>query len=192
MRRGITALAIAAGLALAVASPVAAWSSIAVDISGGDNGGTVSVTGDVMAPELLVTPPLDSRPTGELGDRFSATYTSVETGRVIAVQVFYPYAKGGPVAYTAAAGTIGSHSYAAGWRQADPSVLDDLVARGLPAPHSAPDLNRESVSGRSPGTASASRGGGPLLAIALGSLFVLALATILTGTRRLAADRRAA
>ena len=104
------------------------WSGVGVTITG-DPGGTLTGTGEVVVPELLVTSVLPDRPAGDLGPKLQVTYTF--DGAVVGGQDLYPYAPGGPVAYSAASGRIASHPFAAGWRQARPAVLDLLVSWGL-------------------------------------------------------------
>jgi hypothetical protein len=193
MRRELTALAMATGMAVAIAGPVAAWSSIAVVISDDEGGQTISVTGDVMAPALLVAPTLEGRPTGDLGARFTATYSMGPGGRVLAIQELYPYASGGPVTYTTTAGAIGEHPYGAGWRQADAAVLQVLVAWGLPAPDAEAAPNNGSEAGRPTATGTGGSLGEPVSMIVLGWLTVSAVAAVLlTALRRRSAERRAA
>ena len=117
----------AAILALALASPVAAWSAVGVTITG-DPGGPVVGTGEVLVPELLVSPALAEPPAGDLGPKFQVAY-SFEGD--VAVQDLYPFAPDGPVAYSASKGDLAGHPFAAGWHQAKPSILEMLVSWGL-------------------------------------------------------------
>lgn len=153
MKRRIISAAAAWLLLLALAGPVGAWSAISVSISGG-SGGAVSGTGEDLVPALLVTRALPDRPAGDLGPRYEATYTLGPGGDVLARQDLYPYASGGPAAYSATDGSVAGHPFGAGWRQADPSILKVLVSWGLP---NAPDLAatspaRSPSAGMEPGT----------------------------------------
>ena len=128
MKRHYLSAIAAAVLVLAFAGPVAAWSGVGVTVTG-DPGGTLVGTGEELVPELLVSAVLPARPAGDLGAKLQVTYSF--DGAVIAVQDLYPYARGGPVAYSASSGKIASHPFTAGWHQARPSVLNLLVSWGL-------------------------------------------------------------
>jgi hypothetical protein len=133
MRRQLTAVAVATALAMAIAAPVAAWDAVSVAITSDRGGATISMTGGIIVPTLLVTPALAGRPAGDLGPKFTAVYTMAPSSRAVATQELYPYAQGGPVSFTSTSGAIAEHPYAPGWRQADASVFQAMVDAGLPA-----------------------------------------------------------
>jgi hypothetical protein len=110
----------------------------------------------------------------------------------VAIQEFYPYAEGGPVSYTATAGAIGGHPYAAGWRQADPSVVSELIAWGLPSTDAGAVANDGHASDRSAVMTSAVPVGESVVGMALAGLALVgAAAAILPGLRRRFGWRRA-
>jgi hypothetical protein len=119
MKRHILSGALAASVLLALAGPVAAWSGIGVTISGG-GGDDISGTGEVIVPTLLVARTFGNPPAGDLGPKLQITYREGADGPVIAVQDLYPYAPGGPVSFSATAGEIFGHPYAAGWHRRTP------------------------------------------------------------------------
>jgi hypothetical protein len=82
-------------------------------------------------------PMLDARPRGDLGPKYTITYTvpgpDNETWKI--EQDLYPYAASGPVTYLRPGQKIfenpgGTHG---GWFQATPQLKETLVAAGLPA-----------------------------------------------------------
>lgn len=192
MGRHLASLALASGVALAIAGPVAAWDSVTIAITNAAGGTAATVAGgEVMAPGLLISSVLDARPAGDLGPRFTATYAMGPGGQVVATQDLYPYAAGGPVSYTATAGAIGGHRFAAGWRQTDRSTLEYLVGFGLPAADPASNAGAE-VSGAA-GAATDFASAFTPSAIAVGLLTAVGLTALLLGAlRRLAAPRQAA
>ena len=129
MIRLASSVMLGGAMALALAGPVLGWSGIDVTVS--RSGPAIGGTGEVLVPQLL-TSPVVARPTGSLGARFEISYREGAGGPIVATQDLYPYAVGGPVAYTAAGGTIVGHPFAAGWHRADASVLRLLVSWGLP------------------------------------------------------------
>jgi hypothetical protein len=80
-------------------------------------------------------PMLDSRPSGNLGPRYTVTYrlpgpngTDDEIR-----QDLYPYAKGGPVAYTRPGQRFfETRTTRGGWYQASPELKKTLIKLGLP------------------------------------------------------------
>ena len=169
MRRHLTAISVALALALAIAGPVAAWDSVSVAITSDRGGAPIAMTGGDVVPALLVAPTLDARPAGDLGPRFTVTYTMAPSARAVAIQELYPYAPGGPVSYTSTDGSIADHPYAAGWRQADASVFQAMVDAGLPATDAA----------NAPITSSTGTFSEPFLPIIVGLLVVAAVAAVL-------------
>ena len=85
--------------------------------------------------ERTPNPMLASRPTGELGPKYTVTYTvpgpSNDTHTIR--QEIYPYAEPAPVTYLAPGQPIFDMQTQGGWYQAGPELKDTLVAAGLPA-----------------------------------------------------------
>ena len=135
--RTVRALVAAAALLLAVAGPAAAWDSVEITISppaGGTTAGSAGgppVTGNSgdVIDMLLMSSATDARPAGDLGPRFEVTYTY--PGGVLS-QDLYPYAPGGPVAFSATGGSIVGHAVQAGWHAGNASTLSTFVSWGLP------------------------------------------------------------
>jgi hypothetical protein len=81
-------------------------------------------------------PMLDSRPKGDLGPKYTITYTVPGPKDEVWMlrQDVYPYATPAPVTYMAPGQEVyeteGTHG---GWFQANPALKDTLVAAGLPA-----------------------------------------------------------
>jgi hypothetical protein len=80
-------------------------------------------------------PMLQSRPKGDLGPKYTITYTvpgpNNESDKIR--QDLYPYAEGGPVTYTKPGQPFfGTEHTRGGWYQSPPVLLDTLVAAGLP------------------------------------------------------------
>lgn len=77
-------------------------------------------------------------PTGELGERFTIIWTlampGVEGGAPrVFVSDLYPYADGGPVSFTHAAGfEMAGITAEEGWHHAPPALVENLEAWGLP------------------------------------------------------------
>lgn len=80
-------------------------------------------------------PMLEQRPKGDLGPKYTITYTvpgpNNETFTIR--QDVYPYAKSGAVTYLAAGQPIFDSTTRGGWFQAGPDLKQTLVAAGLPA-----------------------------------------------------------
>ena len=120
------------------------------------------------------SPMLPSRPKGDLGPRYTITYT-VPTGTSVADKIrqdLYPYAATGPVTYMQPGQKLFGEETPGGWFQADRQLKQLLVAAGLPA--RAPELNAPSHGRSFPIELAAS--------VALG--FALTLATVLLIRRR--------
>ncbi len=87
-------------------------------------------------------PMLRSHPKGDLGPRYTITYT-VPTGTGAADKIrqeLYPYAARGPVTYMKPGQQLFGTATPGGWFQADPRLKKLLVSAGLPgtAPRAAP------------------------------------------------------
>jgi hypothetical protein len=74
--------------------------------------------------------PLAERPDGELGPRFVITWYFPDP----VIQEVYPYAEGGPLAYTESGQTLYGHDLGGGWHRAGPALRDVLVEVGIPEP----------------------------------------------------------
>lgn len=86
-------------------------------------------------------PMLASRPKGDLGPKYTITYT-VPTSSSDAVEVrqdVYPYAEPAPVTYMAPGQKIFDSKTRGGWFKAGPELKDTLVSAGLPATASSGD-----------------------------------------------------
>jgi hypothetical protein len=149
MKRLLFALSIAA-LALPATALGKGPSEAAIDIPGGpairftgygESSGTS--LGDLtqqagffeaafgQAPDLM----LPSRPKGNLGPRYTITYT-VPTGTRVSDRIrqeLYPYAATGPVTYMQPGQRLFGEETPGGWFQADRRLKDLLVSAGLPA-----------------------------------------------------------
>jgi hypothetical protein len=79
-------------------------------------------------------PMLATRPKGDLGPRYTVTYTvPTDMNRTVTIrQDIYPYASPGPVTYLAPGQPIFDMQTRGGWFQAGPDLKDTLVAAGLP------------------------------------------------------------
>ena len=167
------ALGAAASLLLlaALAGPVAAWDSVGVAITGAD-GTTINGTAGAVIDPLLMGPVLRDRPAGDLGPRFQIAFTY--GGRTAATEDLYPYAPGGPVAYSASAGDVVGHPFSAGWHQADRAILEVFVSWGLPAAPAA-----AATAPDAPATVS-TMDLAPALALGIGVLLVLVAVALRT------------
>jgi hypothetical protein len=76
-----------------------------------------------------------SRPAGDLGPRYTVTYTlpGPNMSRSEVKQDLYPYAEGGPVAFVAPGQPIFDTQTKGGWFRALPGLHELLVDHGLPA-----------------------------------------------------------
>jgi hypothetical protein len=82
------------------------------------------------------SPMLPARPKGDLGPRYTITYRLPgPNGEDSTIrQDLYPYAKSGPVTYTAPGQSFfETERTVGGWFQASPALKDTLVKAGLPA-----------------------------------------------------------
>jgi hypothetical protein len=149
--------------ALLCAATVQAKGPIAGSIDGPGTGGGISLGGNGepgsgaplgmfaqqagFFPALFTQTPdpmLDSRPSGDLGPRYTVRYRLPgPNGREDEIrQDLYPYAKEGPVTYTAPGQRFfETQTTRGGWYQASPSLKDMLVGAGLPATAPAGDGN---------------------------------------------------
>ena len=78
-------------------------------------------------------PMLPARPEGDLGPKYTITYTVPEAGgdeKII--QEVYPYAAGGPVTYTAPGQQLYDSETRGGWFHGGTELKKTLVAAGLP------------------------------------------------------------
>jgi hypothetical protein len=94
-------------------------------------------------------PMLDRRPQGELGPRYTITYTVPGPNNELDElrQDIYPYAPNGPVTYMKPGQTFfGTEQTRGGWYQADPQLKEILVSAGLPARASAGSSDTSSFS----------------------------------------------
>ncbi|HEX7255769.1 MAG TPA: hypothetical protein VF236_07560 [Gaiellaceae bacterium] len=83
-------------------------------------------------------PRLPGRPDGDLGPRFTLTYTVPGAGGDdLILQDVYPYATPAPVTYTAPGQKIFDRQTLGGWVQAGPDLKTTLVSAGLPSTASA-------------------------------------------------------
>ena len=123
--------------------------------------------------EQTPNPMLAARPKGDLGPKYTVTYTvpGPYNDTFIIRQDIYPYANAGPVAYLAPNQRIFDMTTPGGWFQAGPELKQTLVAAGLP--ESAPAVSSEDDSSFPTATVS-------LLVFA----FVFVMATALLVRRR--------
>ena len=77
------------------------------------------------ASELLTEPSK-----GQLGPSFVITWYFPDP----VIQEVYPYAEGGPLAYTEPGQTLYGHDLGGGWYRAGPALKDALVEAGIPEP----------------------------------------------------------
>lgn len=85
-------------------------------------------------------PMLESRPKGDLGPKYTVTYTVPGPNNEVwkLRQDVYPYATPGPVTYMEPGQTVfHTEGTRGGWFQADPALKETLVAAGLPSTASA-------------------------------------------------------
>jgi hypothetical protein len=151
MKRAFLILAITA-----LALPAAAFGkgpSEAV-MSGPGGGDGISFPGDGESGEILLgymaqqagffaatfaqqpDPMLAGRPNGDLGPKYTITYTVPGPGNELDKlrQDVYPYAPGGPVTYMEPGQSFfGTERTRGGWFQATPQLKKTLVAAGLPS-----------------------------------------------------------
>jgi len=79
-------------------------------------------------------PMLAARPQGDLGPKYTVTYTvpGPNNDTFVIRQDIYPYASPGPVTYMAPGQPIFDMETPGGWFQAGPDLKETLVAAGLP------------------------------------------------------------
>jgi hypothetical protein len=109
---------------------------------GGESGGTPLGDLTQQAGFFAATfgqepdPMLASRPKGNLGPKYTITYTVPGPNNELDKlrQDVYPYAPGGPVTYMEPGqGFFGTERTRGGWFQAAPQLKETLVAAGLPS-----------------------------------------------------------
>ena len=139
--------------ALAVAAPAFAKGPSAASIDGPGTGGGISITGDGESGGTPLgdlteqsgffaamfgqspDPMLAKRPTGNLGPKYTITWTVPgPEGTDTIRSELYPYAKGGPVVFTEPGQRFfGVERTRGGWYVASPALKELLVDAGLPA-----------------------------------------------------------
>ncbi|HKI24641.1 MAG TPA: hypothetical protein VKA24_14615 [Gaiellaceae bacterium] len=156
MRRLILLLAVAM---LALPAPAVGKGPSAATMEGPGGGGGITFSGDegsgplgnltqqsgwfAAVFEQEPNPMLTGRPKGELGPKYTVTYTvpGPDNDTFTITQDVYPYASSGPVTYLAPGQPIFDMQTRGGWFQAGPDLKETLVAAGLPetAPGSSSD-----------------------------------------------------
>jgi hypothetical protein len=121
-------------------------------------------------------PTLTSRPTGDLGPKYTITYTVPGPNNELdkLKQDIYPYAPGGPVTYMKPGQKFfGTEETRGGWFKAAPVLKDTLVQAGLPkiAPSGSASDDSSLLSAE-------------LLSAMIGAALLLAAATVLFLRRR--------
>ena len=147
MRRLILLLALAA---LAIPSVALGKGPSAATMEGPGGGGGITFSGDEGSGPLgnltqqsgwfsavfeqEPNPMLADRPQGDLGPKYTVTYTvpGPSNGTFTITQDVYPYASSGPVTYLAPGQPIFDMQTPGGWFQAGPDLKETLVAAGLP------------------------------------------------------------
>jgi hypothetical protein len=163
MKRAFLILAIAA---LAIPASALGKGPSAASMDGPGSGGGITFSGDGESggtplgnlteesgffPAVFTRQPdpmLDSRPKGDLGPKYTVTYTvpgpNNETWKI--QQEVYPYAEHGPVTYMKPGQEIfelgGTRG---GWFQATPQLKETLVSAGLPPSPPSASTNRWSI-----------------------------------------------
>jgi len=148
MRRLILLLALAL---LAVPSQALGKGPSAATMEGPGGGGGITFSGDegsgplgnltqqsgwfAAVFEQEPNPMLAARPKGDLGPKYTVTYTvpGPNNDTFTITQDVYPYASSGPVTYLAPGQPIFDMKTRGGWFQAGPDLKETLVAAGLPA-----------------------------------------------------------
>lgn len=151
MKRAFVFLAIAA---LALPATAAAKGPSKASIDGPGTGGGIDITSNLEPGSKLMSlstwsgffpavfrqtpdPMLDSRPLGDLGPKYTVTYTvpGPDNETFTIKQDLYPYAKRGPVTYTDPGQKIFAqpNGTRGGWYMAEIALKDFLVDEGLPA-----------------------------------------------------------
>lgn len=147
MKRLLLTLAVAC-LVLPTAALGKGPSAATVDGPGG--GGGITFSGDegsgplgdlttqsgwfAGAFEQTPNPMLAKRPSGDLGAKYTVTYTvpGPNNDTFTIRQDIYPYAKSGPVTYMAPGQPIFDSETQGGWYQAGSELKETLVSAGLP------------------------------------------------------------
>lgn len=147
MRRLILLLALAL---LAVPSQALGKGPSAATMEGPGGGGGITFSGDegsgplgnltqqsgwfAAVFEQEPNPMLADRPKGDLGPKYTVTYTvpGPDNDTFTITQDVYPYASSGPVTYLAPGQPIFDMQTRGGWFQAGPDLKETLVAAGLP------------------------------------------------------------
>ena len=190
-----SAFLLLAALALALPTAARAKGPSGASIDGPGSGGGINISGDGESGGSPLgdltqqagffpasfgqepSPMLSSRPQGDLGPKYTITYTvpgpNNETDTL--KQDLYPYAPNGPVTYMKPGQKFfGTEETRGGWYQAPLTLKDTLVAAGLP---------KVAPSGGSSGDDSAFVSA-ELLSALIGSALLLAGATIVVMRRR--------
>ena len=147
MRRLILLLALAV---LAMPSQALGKGPSAATMEGPGGGGGITFSGDEGSGPLgdltqqsgwfaaafaqEPNPLLAARPKGDLGPKYTVTYTvpGLNNDTLTITQDVYPYASSGPVTYLAPGQPIFDMQTRGGWFQAGPDLKETLVAAGLP------------------------------------------------------------
>ena len=147
MRRLILLLALAV---LAMPSQALGKGPSAATMEGPGGGGSITFSGDegsgplgsltqqsgwfAAVYEQEPNPMLAARPKGDLGPKYTVTYTvpGLNNDTLTITQDVYPYASSGPVTYLAPGQPIFDMQTRGGWFQAGPDLKETLVAAGLP------------------------------------------------------------
>jgi hypothetical protein len=147
MRRLILLLTLAL---LAVPSQALGKGPSAATMEGPGGGGGITFSGDegsgplgnltqqsgwfAAVFEQEPNPMLAARPKGDLGPKYTVTYTvpGPNNDTFTITQDVYPYASSGPVTYLAPGQPIFDMQTRGGWFQAGPDLKETLVAAGLP------------------------------------------------------------
>jgi hypothetical protein len=147
MRRLIFLLALAV---LAMPSQALGKGPSAATMEGPGGGGGMTFSGDegsgplgnltqqsgwfAAVFEQQPNPMLAARPKGDLGPKYTVTYTvpGPDNDTFTITQDVYPYASSGPVTYLAPGQPIFDMQTRGGWFQAGPDLKETLVAAGLP------------------------------------------------------------
>lgn len=147
MRRLILLLALAL---LALPSHALGKGPSAATMDGPGGGGGITFSGDegsgplgnltqqsgwfAAVFEQEPSPMLAGRPKGDLGPKYTVTYTvpGPNNDTFTITQDIYPYAGSGPVTYLAPGQPIFDMKTRGGWFQAGPDLKETLVAAGLP------------------------------------------------------------
>jgi hypothetical protein len=144
-------LFLVAAAALGFPGPAAAKGPSAASIEGPGTGGGIDVTGNLAPGSPLLElseragffpavfrqtpdPMLDSRPSGNLGPKYTITYTvpGPEGETFVLGQDVYPYAAPSPVTYMEPGQKVYRIETRGGWFVADARLKDELVLAGLP------------------------------------------------------------